>query len=132
LGINPIVLKIYQNGLKKFGITSAFCKTIHINKKYNKKRMFNKLEPLLLSQARMSIMGLLYHNKEMEFISIQKITEISPGNLSIQINKLRDAGFLEMSKSFKGNYPSTNCVILPKGVIAFEDFIDAVNSYLKP
>ncbi len=94
--------------------------------------MFKKLEPLLLSQARLSIISLLYHNKEMDFIAIQKITAISPGNLSIQINKLKEAGFLEMSKRFKGNYPSTNCVILPKGIIAFEDFIEGVNSYLKP
>jgi DNA-binding transcriptional ArsR family regulator len=94
--------------------------------------MFAKLEPLLLSQPRLSIMALLYHNNEMDFIAIQKISEISPGNLSIQINKLKDAGFLEMNKKFKGNYPSTSCVILPKGIIAFEDFIEAVNSYLKP
>jgi len=94
--------------------------------------MFAHLEPIFLSQSRLAVMGLLYSQPSCDFISIQQKTKITVGNLSIQINKLKEMGYIEVLKNFKGNYPSTNCAITPKGIVAFEDFVTNINSYLKP
>lgn len=87
------------------------------------------LEPLLLSQSRLSIIGLLYKSNELEFTQIKDALKLTAGNLSTQIQKLKNVGFLEIEKKFKGNYPQTICRITPKGIIAFEDFVTNMNQF---
>ena len=91
--------------------------------------MKQKLEPLLLSQSRLSIIGLLYKSNELEFTQLKDALKLTAGNLSTQIQKLKKVGFLEIEKKFKGNYPQTICRITPKGIIAFEDFITNMNNF---
>jgi len=91
--------------------------------------MKQKLEPLLLSQSRLSIIGLLYKSNELEFTQIKDALKLTAGNLSTQIQKLKKVGFLEIEKKFKGNYPQTICRITPKGIIAFEDFVTNLNQF---
>lgn len=91
--------------------------------------MKQKLEPLLLSQSRLSIIGLLYKSNELEFTQLKDALKLTAGNLSTQIQKLKKAGFLEIEKKFKGNYPQTICRITPKGIIAFEDFVTNMNQF---
>ena len=53
--------------------------------------MFENLNPLLLSQPRLSIMSFLKKNQEADFKIIKEQTGISAGNLSIQLNNLKNA-----------------------------------------
>ena len=91
---------------------------------------FESLDPLLHSQLRLAIISLLIGVKEAEFNYIKGKTEASAGNLSVQINKLKDAGYLEVQKTFKDNYPLTICKITRKGVGAFEAYVNAIKSYI--
>jgi hypothetical protein len=50
--------------------------------------------------------------------------------LSVQINKLKEAGYIEVVKQFKDNYPQTTCKITPLGVKAFEEYVQNLQSYL--
>jgi len=91
--------------------------------------MNKNLEPLFLSQSRLSIIGFLYRSNELEFTQIKDGLKLTAGNLSTQIQKLKKIGFLEIEKKFKGNYPQTICRITPKGIIAFEDFVTNMNQF---
>jgi DNA-binding MarR family transcriptional regulator len=93
--------------------------------------MFRELDPLLHSQLRLSIMSLLISMKEADFVFLKEKTESTAGNLSVQLKKLEDAGYIKMSKQFKDNYPLTTCRITSKGVTAFEQYVDALEDYLK-
>ncbi len=93
--------------------------------------MFKELDPLLHSQLRLAIMSLLISVDEAEFTYIRDQTNATAGNLSIQVNKLKEAGYIEVTKSFKGNYPQTMCRITKKGIKKFEEYVDALKSYLK-
>lgn len=93
--------------------------------------MFKKLDPLLHSQLRLAITSILMEVKEAEFTFIKEETKASAGNLSVQVNKLKDAGYIEVEKSFKGNYPLTTCRITKKGIQAFEEYVAAISGYLK-
>ena len=93
--------------------------------------MFKKLDPLLHSQLRLAITSILIEVKQAEFSFIKEETKATAGNLSVQLNKLKDAGYIEVEKSFKGNYPLTTCRITKKGVQAFEDYVAALSSYIK-
>ena len=92
---------------------------------------FKDLDPILHSQLRLAIVSLLIGVKEAEFTFIREKTNATAGNLSVQLNKLKEAGYIEITKSFKENYPQTLCKISKKGVDAFENYVTALQSYLK-
>jgi DNA-binding transcriptional ArsR family regulator len=92
--------------------------------------MFKELDPILHSQLRLAVVSLLISVKEAEFAFLKEKTNASAGNLSVQISKLKDAGYVEVTKQFKDNYPLTICKITQQGVQAFEDYVTALQSYM--
>ncbi len=92
--------------------------------------MFKELDPILHSQLRLAVMSLLISVKEAEFTFIKEKTNSTAGNLSVQVQKLKDVGYIDVTKQFKDNYPLTTCKITKKGVEAFEDYVKALQEYL--
>lgn len=92
--------------------------------------MFKELNPILHSQLRLAVVSLLISVKEAEFAFLKEKTNASAGNLSVQISKLKEAGYVEVTKQFKENYPLTICKITQVGVQAFEDYVNALQSYM--
>ena len=93
--------------------------------------MFQPLDPLLHSELRLAIMSLLISADEAEFPYIKEQTGATAGNLSVQVDKLSAAGYIAVEKTFKGRRPCTICRITPAGWKAFEDYVEALKSYLK-
>lgn len=93
--------------------------------------MFKELDPILHSQLRLAIISLLIGVKEAEFTFIKEQTNATAGNLSVQVQKLKEAGFIEVAKQFKDNYPLTTCFITPKGIEAFEKYVKDLQDYLQ-
>lgn len=93
--------------------------------------MFKELDPILHAQLRLAVMSLLIGIKEAEFTFIREKTNATAGNLSVQVQKLKDAGYIEVVKQFKNNYPQTICKITPAGIAAFEAYVKALQGYLK-
>ncbi len=93
---------------------------------------FKELDPILHAPLRLAIISLLISVKEAEFIFIKDKTNSTAGNLSVQITKLKEAEYIEVTKQFKNNYPLTICKITAKGLKAFEDYVAALKSYLHP
>ena len=92
---------------------------------------FKELDPLLHSQLRLSIVSILIGVKEADFKFIKEQTGATAGNISVQINKLSEAGYINVNKTFKDNYPLTTCKITKKGITAFEDYVKNLKDYLK-
>jgi DNA-binding transcriptional ArsR family regulator len=91
---------------------------------------FNELDPMLHSQLRLAVISLLVSVKEAEFTFLREKTGATAGNLSVQLQKLKEAGYIEIIKQFKDNYPQTLCKITLKGVTAFEDYVKNLRQYL--
>lgn len=94
--------------------------------------MFKELDPLLHSQLRLAVVSILIGSEEADFVFLKEKTNSTAGNLSIQIEKLREAGYISVEKSFKGKMPRTTCRITPAGISAFEKYVDALKGYLQP
>jgi hypothetical protein len=92
--------------------------------------MFKDLDPLLHQQLRLSIMSLLVGVSEAEFSFLKEKTNATAGNLSVQINKLADADYITVSKSFRDNYPLTKCKITKTGIKAFERYVENLKNYI--
>lgn len=93
---------------------------------------FNQLDPLIHSQLRLSIMSLAMANKRIEFMYIKEKTGATNGNISVQLDKLANAGYLKITKKFRNKKPVTSCQITPVGIEAFEKYITDLENYLKP
>ena len=96
----------------------------------NRQRMLKPLDPLLHSELRLAVVSILIGVEEADFVYIRTETGATAGNLSVQIDKLQKAGYIEVEKGFKGKMPRTTCSITPEGVSAFEEYVQALRSYL--
>jgi hypothetical protein len=94
--------------------------------------MFKDLDPLLHSQLRLAIVSLLVSVKKAEFTYLKEKTGASAGNLSVQLQKLKEADYIEIEKTFKDNYPQTNSRITKTGIKAFEEYVKNLKQYIDP
>ena len=92
--------------------------------------MFKDLDPILHSQLRLGVVSLLISVKEAEFTFLKEKTNSTAGNLSVQIQKLKEAGYIDITKQFKDNYPQTICKITKQGIKAFEEYVKNLQEYL--
>ncbi len=93
---------------------------------------YKDLNPLLHSQLRLAVVSLLISTEVSEFSYIRDQTGATAGNLSIQITKLKDAGYIDVTKRFRNNYPLTLCSITPLGRKKFAEYIKDLSDYLNP
>jgi DNA-binding transcriptional ArsR family regulator len=91
---------------------------------------FKELDPILHSQLRLAVISLLVSVKEAQFTFLKEKTGATAGNLSVQLQKLKEAGYIDIVKQFKDNYPQTLCKITKEGVKAFEDYVHNLKQYL--
>ena len=76
---------------------------------------FQVINPLLHSELRLKIMVALDSLQSADFMYLCQITDSTRGNLSTQITTLRDAGYIDVSKSGIGRFSRTTCSITNKG-----------------
>ena len=91
---------------------------------------FDDLNPLLHSQLRLAIMSLLISVEEADYSYVKEQTEASSGNISVQMSKLEEAGYIEITKSFKNKKPNTSYRITDKGIEAFEAYVNTIQQYI--
>ena len=92
--------------------------------------MFEALDPILHSQLRLAVISLLISVEEADFAYLKAETDATAGNLSIQIDKLNEAGYITVEKTFRGKMPRTVCKITPEGINAFETYVNNLKSYI--
>ncbi len=92
---------------------------------------FRELDPVLHSQVRLAVISVLMGVESAEFSFLLECTQTTKGNLSFQLTKLKEAGYIEVQKSFRGNYPLTTCRITETGRKAFEEYVDSITGYLQ-
>ncbi len=93
--------------------------------------MFSELDPLLHSQVRLAIMSILAGLESAEFSFLLENIETTKGNLSFQISKLKEAGYIDAVKSFRNNYPLTTLKITEQGIVAYEKYIQDITGYFE-
>ena len=93
--------------------------------------MLKELNPIIHSQLRLSIMTLLLSVEEADFTWLREQTGASAGNISVQIDKLSEAGYIKVRKEFVGKKTHTSCRITERGRKAMEEYVSDLREYLK-
>ena len=83
--------------------------------------MFRELNPLLHSELRLAVMSILISVESADFVYLRERTGATAGNLSVQIDKLQKAGYITVTKGFKGRMPCTTCAVTAEGSAAFAE-----------
>ena len=92
--------------------------------------MYKDLDPVLNTPVRLAIVSALIKLKQADFGHLMELTATTQGNLSHQIRKLQEAEYIEVIKTYKGNYPHTICKLTAKGRKAFEQYVEDIKKYL--
>ena len=93
--------------------------------------MFKELNPLLHSELRLAVVSILIGVESADFVFIRQQTRATAGNLSVQLDKLAKAGYIEVEKTFRGKIPCTVCRITDAGRDAYAEYVEALQSYIK-
>jgi len=91
-----------------------------------------ELNPIIHSQLRLSILSILMSVEDADFMYIKQKTEATMGNLSVQITKLEEAGYISVEKTFQGKRPRTVCRMTDAGREAFLKYVEALKEYVAP
>ena len=81
-----------------------------------------KFDPLIHQPSRLAIMAVLSGSESADFTYLVKMTGLNKGTLSKHLSKLGDAGYIEIDKGYKGNYPHTSAKLTKTGRRAFRDY----------
>jgi len=92
--------------------------------------MYSELDAMLNVPVRLAVVSILVKMKQADFNHLLEATNTTQGNLSHQIKKLNEAGYIEVEKTYKGNYPQTICRLTVKGRSAFQKYVEAIKKYL--
>ena len=89
-----------------------------------------ELDPLLHSQLRLGVISILMGVEEADFVYLKEKTDSTAGNLSVQLDKLLGAGYIEMERAIVGKRTRTICRITPVGKTAFETYVKNLREYI--
>jgi DNA-binding transcriptional ArsR family regulator len=81
-----------------------------------------QFDPLIHQQSRLAIMAVLAGCESADFSFLEQATGLTKGTLSKHLQKLQEAGYIEIQKSFKGNYFNTNARFIFMGKKAFQEY----------
>lgn len=90
---------------------------------------FKDLDPLLHNELRLKIMAALDALDDADFVYLKGLTKATSGNISVQLSKLEEAGYIKVSRSGEGRGSHTVCRITPKGVDALRSYQATLLSY---
>lgn len=91
---------------------------------------FSELDPILNTPVRLAVISILIKVKQTDFNSLMEATQTTQGNMSYQLKRLNEEGYISINKTFRGNYPLTLCKITAKGRKAFEKYVENIKQYL--
>ncbi|MGE5557522.1 MAG: winged helix-turn-helix domain-containing protein [Bacillota bacterium] len=92
----------------------------------------HELNKIIHEPARLMILTFLASSPERDrsFTELRDHLQMTAGNLSVQLKKLQDAGFISIRKGFDGGKPLTTAVISPYGVDALMDYLDEMEKLI--
>lgn len=96
--------------------------------------MPDALDPVIHAPARLRVVATLAAlgaGDELSFPKVQKLLDMTAGNLSTHLRKLEDAGYVRVTKTHEGRTPATYLALTQQGRRAFEDYTEALTGLLR-
>ncbi len=85
-------------------------------------RQLTELDRIVHEPARLAILAVLYTIESADFLYLLHATGLTKGNLSSHLMRLEEAGYIQITKTFRGKLPETICSLTALGRQAFEGY----------
>ncbi|MEQ9505870.1 MAG: transcriptional regulator [Hyphomonas sp.] len=89
-----------------------------------------KIDDVIHGRLRMGVMAFLSQSESASFTELKDALGVTQGNLSIQLRKLEDAGYISVNKQIVGRKALTTLRITAQGRTAFADYLKALSDLL--
>ena len=89
------------------------------------------LDRVIHEPSRLTIVAVLSACESADFSYLLNATELTKGNLSAQLSKLEEAGYVDIRKEFRGKYPHTLCTLTAEGRTAFKRYMENYQALAK-
>jgi DNA-binding MarR family transcriptional regulator len=93
-------------------------------------REISDLDRVIHSPTRLKILLVLMSVDEADFTFISNATDLTRGNLSANLSKLEDAGYVKIEKKFIERVPKTIASITKSGEEALENYSNLLGPIL--
>ncbi len=80
------------------------------------------IDRIIHEPARLAIIAVLSSCESADFKALLHLTGLTKGNLSAQLQKLEEAQYITITKSFKERYQHTECTLTAAGRQAFREY----------
>lgn len=84
------------------------------------------LDSLIHNRLRLAILCSVAHSDEVDFMSLKQAVKTTDGNLSIQLRKLENAGYVAINKSVQQMRLQTNIALTTKGYDALKAYRELI------
>ena len=91
-----------------------------------------KIDDVIHGRLRLGVMAYLANAEVADFNELKAVLEVTQGNLSVQLRKLEEAGYVTIEKGFLGRKPRTQVRITPAGRKAFAAYLEALGKLIGP
>jgi DNA-binding MarR family transcriptional regulator len=88
------------------------------------------VDKIIHEPARLAVLTILDVVESTDFLYLQKATGLTKGNLSVHLQKLEEAGLIEIQKTFQGKFPRTLCKLTLKGKESFRVYKNQLKGIL--
>jgi len=88
------------------------------------------LDQLIHAPARLMILTYLYVVDSADYVFIMRQTGLTWGNLATHLNKLEEAGYVEVQKTFNGKKPQSILRMTDQGRAAFKAYKKSMQQVL--
>ncbi|UDF03116.1 transcriptional regulator [Asticcacaulis sp. AND118] len=89
-----------------------------------------RIDDVIHGRLRLGIMAYLSTAGAADFTTLKAKTQSSDGNLSVQVRKLEEAGYVTVDKAFVGKKPVTTITLTEAGRTAFVAYLDAMRKLI--
>lgn len=88
------------------------------------------IDQVIHAPARLMILTYLYVVESADYVFLMRQSGLTWGNLATHLNKLEEAGYVEVEKTFKGKKPQSILRMTAQGRAAFKNYKKSLKQVL--
>ena len=89
-----------------------------------------EIDQVIHATARLMVLTYLYVVESADYVFLMRLTGLTWGNLSTHLTRLEEAGYITISKAFKGRKPHTTISLTQQGRTAFKMYKKSLKQVL--
>lgn len=94
-------------------------------------KLLAEIDQVIHASARLMILTYLYVVESADYVFLMRMTGLTWGNLATHLQKLENAGYVEIQKGYNGKKPQSTLRLTPSGRQAFRVYKQNMQQILR-